>query len=201
MNKELQDLSWACLPKETRDKMAEYYRTLLSQKDEYISLNFGNACAKVKERMAVLEHFFGPHNLTSDTDPEEMLMVERKKVQEIYHQVKLELGDGGCSEYQDDINMERESLLKTFFGDKCLPDKMNVPSSGGGMNTTPPSYKLDVKKEPISARIAVPTVYGHLEHEPTKHLISVYSKIGWFKRLMLRWCFGLRYVKHDNRTR
>lgn len=51
-----------------------------------------------------------------------------------------------------------------------------------------------------SAKIAVPTVYGHLEHEPTKVRFSVYSKIGWFKRLMLRWCFGLRYVKHDNRT-
>ena len=56
---------------------------------------------------------------------------------------------------------------------------------------------LRVTQKCDSARIAVPTVYGHLEHEPTKYHISVYSKIGWFQHLMLRWCFGLRYVKHN----
>lgn len=43
-------------------------------------------------------------------------IVPKSKLQEIYHQLKLELGDGGCSEYQDDINMEKESLLKDIFG-------------------------------------------------------------------------------------
>lgn len=78
---------------------------------------------------------------------------------------------------------------------------MEILSEGSGaMGTTCPAYKLEVKGKYDSARIAVPSVYGHLEHEPTKVRFSVYSKIGWFKRLMLRWCFGLRYVKHDNRT-
>lgn len=48
-----------------------------------------------------------------------------------------------------------------------------------------------------SCRIVVPTPIGYLEHEPTKAQISVYSKIRWFKRLMLKWCFGLKYVKRD----
>lgn len=48
-----------------------------------------------------------------------------------------------------------------------------------------------------SCKIAVPTPIDYLEHEPTKAQISVYSKIGWFKRLMLKWCFGLRYVKRN----
>ena len=43
-------------------------------------------------------------------------IVPKSKVREIYHQIKLELGDGGCSEYQDDINMEKEDLLKSLFG-------------------------------------------------------------------------------------
>lgn len=43
--------------------------------------------------------------------------------------------------------------------------------------------------------IPAPTPIGHLKHEPTGAQISVYSKIGWFKRLMLKWCFGLKYVK------
>ena len=43
--------------------------------------------------------------------------------------------------------------------------------------------------------ISPPIAIGYLEHEPTKAQIAVYSKIGWFKRLMLKWCFGLKYVK------
>ena len=43
-------------------------------------------------------------------------VVPKSKVREIYHHIKLELGDGGCSEYQDDITMEKEDLLKSLFG-------------------------------------------------------------------------------------
>ncbi len=47
------------------------------------------------------------------------------------------------------------------------------------------------------ARIIVPEPIGYLRHEPTKVDIHVYSPISRFKRLMLRWCFGLRYVKRN----
>ncbi len=47
------------------------------------------------------------------------------------------------------------------------------------------------------ARIIVPVPIGYLRHEPTKVYIHVYQPIGRFKRLMLRWCFGLRYVKRN----
>ena len=36
---------------------------------------------------------------------------------------------------------------------------------------------------------------AHLVHKQTNTCLSVYSKIGWFKRLMLRLCFGLKYEK------
>ncbi len=40
-----------------------------------------------------------------------------------------------------------------------------------------------------------PKVYGHLIHEATKSKITLYRPIGWFKRLMINWCFGLKYEK------
>lgn len=38
---------------------------------------------------------------------------------------------------------------------------------------------------------------GWLEHKPTATLISVVEPIGWFKKLMLKWCFGLEYKKKE----
>ena len=37
---------------------------------------------------------------------------------------------------------------------------------------------------------------GYFEHKPTHSSISVYEKIGWFKRLMIDWCFGLKYYEY-----
>lgn len=45
-------------------------------------------------------------------------------------------------------------------------------------------YRI-VSQEPI----------GYLRHEPTRMSIYVYKPIGWFKRVMLNWCFGLKYRK------
>ena len=41
----------------------------------------------------------------------------------------------------------------------------------------------------------LPEPIGYLEHEPTHNKISVYSKIGLFKRIMIRYFFGLKYIK------
>lgn len=41
---------------------------------------------------------------------------------------------------------------------------------------------------------------GSLVHEPTRTHISVYKSIGWFKRKMIEWCFGLKYTKHENKV-
>ena len=43
--------------------------------------------------------------------------------------------------------------------------------------------------------ITTPKIYGKLNHEPTKTSLPCYKPIGWFKRLMLNWCFGLKYKK------
>lgn len=43
--------------------------------------------------------------------------------------------------------------------------------------------------------IKFPDPIGLLVHEPTMSRISVYKPISRFKRLMLKWCFGLKYEK------
>ncbi len=43
--------------------------------------------------------------------------------------------------------------------------------------------------------IKLPDPIGQLIHEPTMSRISVYNPISCFKRIMLRWCFGLKYEK------
>ena len=71
MNKEQQDLAWACLPKEAR---------------EYISYSYQNSlCDFWSENL--LEEIYGEHNLILDTEPEEMLMVSRIEVHEAYKAV------------------------------------------------------------------------------------------------------------------
>lgn len=40
-----------------------------------------------------------------------------------------------------------------------------------------------------------PKPIGQLEHEPTHSVISVYHKINWFRRIMLKLCFDLDYRK------
>lgn len=43
--------------------------------------------------------------------------------------------------------------------------------------------------------IKLPDPIGQLIHKPTMSKISVYNPISRFKRLMLRWCFGLKFEK------
>ena len=48
-------------------------------------------------------------------------------------------------------------------------------------------YKVQTPPKPI----------GYLEHEESKTRIPVFKRIGWFHRRMLRWCFGVKYIKED----
>ena len=42
-----------------------------------------------------------------------------------------------------------------------------------------------------------PNPIGYLEHEESMTRIPVFKHIGWFHRRMLRWCFGVKYIKED----
>ena len=97
MNKEQQDLAWQGLTKEERQKIISVYACKYDSQKPY---NEGYRDA--------LRQLYGHHNLTSDTEPEEMLMVSRIEVQEAYKAVVSDM---------------RRSVLFELFGDKCLPDK------------------------------------------------------------------------------
>ena len=83
-----QDIAWASLPSYSRELARNMYKTSHDGNVKFL-----------------LENLYGTDNLTSDTEPEEMLMVERKYIQEMY-------ADGVGIHY-----------LSNLFGDKCLPDK------------------------------------------------------------------------------
>lgn len=117
MTKDQQDLAWACLPKEVRDEIKSQYN-LLSQNPQM------DKCDSVY--LSAFENIFGRHNLISDTEPEEMLMVKREIVQEAYkHHLKYAKDDS-----DDQWHWGIIFILSGLFGDKCLPDKPNTPNSG-----------------------------------------------------------------------
>lgn len=104
MYKELQDNLWGCLPKEIRDRIREEYKDNNSSMKWYKE-GFFDAMDKI----------FHHNNITSDIEPEEMLIVERKKVQEVFGP-KL-------SKLSADYQRGARNTLKYLFGNKCLLDK------------------------------------------------------------------------------
>ena len=50
----------------------------------------------------------------------------------------------------------------------------------------------------IFDHVHIPESIGYLRHEETNTTISVYAPISFFKRLMLKWCFGLKYKNNKN---
>lgn len=153
MNKELQDLAWSILPKEFKEEVKKYYQTLHDQYKDYAGLHFANAKAKVKERMATLEYFFGKHNLTSDADGEEMLTVSRKRVQEMYaHYDKICNDPNRPKDYIESVYEHADGVtmaLDDLFGSKCLPDE-DSPKEAKSAPATPqkpaePKFKIGDK--------------------------------------------------------
>lgn len=124
MKKEQQNLSWGCLPKEVRAWM----------RNDYI-----NAYEDIWK--TTLAFYFGSHNLTSDTEPEEMLMVERKKVIRKYKFANICDKDHPDKKYWEGA----ENTLIKLFGDKCLPDNPNTPNSGVLKSNKEPSVQVEPK--------------------------------------------------------
>ena len=59
--------------------------------------------------------------------------------------------------------------------------------------------QVGVKASDLNGRMVQtpPKPIGYLEHEESKTRIAVFKHIGWFRRCMLRWCFGVKYNKED----
>ncbi len=106
MDKTTQNLAWASLPKEARELSRNMYRTSHDGNVTYL-----------------LEAIYGSHNLTSESEPEEMLMVERKKVQERFADAK-EIADNTSDADEKAFYEGNINVLSNLFGDKCLPDEL-----------------------------------------------------------------------------
>lgn len=127
MDKEQQDLVWQCLPKEVRDKIKGLYvgldsalNAILSK--EALSNEECNRVRAIKDKKAIYERYFGRNNLTSDTEPSELLFVEKEKVQEVYKtsQEIVENETYGSKMYS--MHLQIMYVLESLFGNKCLPD-------------------------------------------------------------------------------
>lgn len=115
MNREQQDLNWRCLPKESREGIKAYHRE---------NKAFSNKSSMCNSVAIAVENIFGHHNLTSGTEPEEMLMIPRYKVVVRYEDDK----DVANTTRKEDTRLlceTRMNLLANLFGNKCLPDTPN----------------------------------------------------------------------------
>lgn len=116
MTKDLQDLAWTCLPKEFKEEVKKMYSSYTNP----MAVGF-------ESHIITCEYIFGKHNLTSDAEGEEMLMVSRKKVQELYakfqHSFDNVVSDNLIGHYT-----AKMGVLKTLFGSKCLPDEEPKPA-------------------------------------------------------------------------
>ena len=108
MTKDIQDRAWASLPKEAREEIRLIF--LMPSKYDYPQ----------SIRKCLLD-IYGD-NITSDNEPEEMLMVEKSKVKELY---KKALDHDIMTVSESKLNKSRgiRFALKKLFNDKCLPDK------------------------------------------------------------------------------
>lgn len=121
MDKNLQDLAWSILPKEFKEEVKKLYietEIELSKKKGATD----NLTQQLRGMNRQLAYLFGIHNLTSDAEGEEMLMVSAITVREMYaanERIKTDATDKELGRTSDHIN----HVLHCLFGSKCLPDK------------------------------------------------------------------------------
>ena len=120
MNKELIDRAWRVLPAEFKEEVKESYKEYtekISAKSEPEYRIAGYIAAHTE-----LELLFGIHNLTSDTEGEEMLMCEKSKVQAVYKTSKEIVNNEQYGTCQYSMHTQIMCVLENLFGSKCLPD-------------------------------------------------------------------------------
>lgn len=162
MTKELQDHVWSILPKEFKLEVKKEYRK-------------GYVC----ETLTMLITLFGRHNLTSDAEGEEMLTVEKGKVQFMFDGLdSTRVND----EYDRGYKAGKEFILHGLFGPKCLPD--NVESSEPNVDSLPqnPTENCDNKSH-ISADCNKPAepkfkVGDKVRYRPSGNVYEVEGKTG-----------------------
>lgn len=113
MTKELQDFAWSRLPKEFKEEVKKEY-------NHYAHYGI------YEERMWAYIEIFGQDNLTSDAEGEEMLTVEKSRVQQQYNRANQLQGDSDPK--WNLVGDQIARVLSGLFGSKCLPDDVSVDS-------------------------------------------------------------------------
>lgn len=133
MDKTIQDLAWSLIPKEFKDEV------------KIIFSGYNNT--KLSVVRSELMNIFGFDNLTSDAEEEEILMVPRKNIVELYQEVQKTISQckGTALSIQ---SVGIKNVLWSFFGSKCLPDKneqilSNVEKTGKNFNVDSLDYNVD----------------------------------------------------------
>lgn len=129
MNKELQDKAWAVLPKEFREEVKKEWKSV----DNVERLTHD---AFLRGKYSMLTSLFGEHNLTSDTETEEMLIISRKAAEEFYDKY---FGKRLCE-------VNRSSMryaINALFGGKCRVGEDDVIE-------TKPKFKVGDKVKILS---------------------------------------------------
>lgn len=119
MEKYLQDHAWSILPKEFKEEVKKMFEE--DKKHPEIHTTCGITTAYHNDMGQRLIDLFGIHNLTSDTEEEEMLTVKRSDV--INEFDKLHKLSYKAADLQLGLN-----AFRTLFGSKCLPDELHEDS-------------------------------------------------------------------------
>ena len=146
MTKEQQDIAWAAMPKEMRAWLRNYYRITLNHSSWQCS-------AYLRGRLRMMRDICGEHNLTSDSEPEEVLTVERKRVQSL-HDASLKNKQEDHLPGSKDFNNGALAMLDILFGNKCLPDKEdpNSPNLSNSFQTGKNCLHTTERPEPWRTR-------------------------------------------------
>ena len=144
MTKEIQDRTWASLPKEAREEIRLIF--LMPSKYDYPQ----------SIRRCLLD-IYGD-NITSDTEPEEMLMVKRSflitQYKEAKEREKQEVENGAIEMASQYLGMQR--IMNILFGDKCLFDK---EQSCVSISTPTPKYHIGKKIVWLGKERTISAVY------------------------------------------
>lgn len=161
MDKELIDRTWACLPREFREEVKKIYNA--------------DAPLVFPEENELLDYIFGEHNLTSDAEGEEMLMVSRKQIDVLQGEIFKAIMDAhDADDWQDAAHYILDVMPRSFatlFGPKCPPDgdSSNVDEIGKDCNVDSSEPKSAESKYIVGDKVMYKGVIRVIDSTDTTH--------------------------------
>lgn len=114
MNKQLIDSAWRALPAEFKEEVKKLYAKFYNEKP-HSDCSYGY--------LGLLIKLFGYHNLTSDAEGEEMLMVKASLAKELYQYAEEREKGIAPRESEEEWYQGYMKAMQDLFGSKCLPEE------------------------------------------------------------------------------